>query len=72
MFYLFIYLNLSSDGDDPEKISKMDDGSATAASQQAVPPTMPPGPPPPVVGGDTSGYGNYGNWYQVCFCFALY
>lgn len=55
-----------SDGDDPEKISKMDDGSATAACQQAVPPTMPPVPPPPVMGGDMSGYGNYSTWYQVC------
>ncbi|XP_047658217.1 pre-mRNA-processing factor 39 isoform X2 [Tachysurus fulvidraco] len=54
----------NSDGDDPEKISKMDDGSALAAAQETVPPNMPPVPPPPVVGGDTSGYGNYGNWYQ--------
>lgn len=56
----------SSDSEDPEKISKMDDGSATATSQQAAPPTMPPVPPPPVMGGDMSGYGNYSNWYQVC------
>ncbi|MCJ8734250.1 hypothetical protein PDJAM_G00233300 [Pangasius djambal] len=52
----------NGDSDDPEKISKMDDGSA--APLQAVPPTMPPVPPPPVMGGDMSGYGNYGNWYQ--------
>ncbi|KAK3535871.1 hypothetical protein QTP70_021169 [Hemibagrus guttatus] len=54
----------NGDGEDPEKISKMDDGSATATSQQAAPPTMPPVPPPPVMGGDMSGYGNYSNWYQ--------
>ncbi|XP_060784067.1 pre-mRNA-processing factor 39 isoform X2 [Neoarius graeffei] len=56
----------NGDGDGPEKMSKMDDGSAAAAaSLQAVPPTVPPvPPPPPVMGGDMSGYGSYGNWYQ--------
>lgn len=56
----------SSDSEDLEKMSKMDDGSATTAPLQAVPPAMPPVPPPPVMGGDMSGYGNYGSWYQVC------
>lgn len=55
----------SRDNDDPEKISKMDDGSA-----QSAPPTMPhmpmTTPPPNMMGGDMSGsYGGYGSWYQV-------
>lgn len=55
----------NGENDELEKISKMDDGSATVAQQQTGPPTMPPVPPPPVVsGGDTSGYGNYSSWYQ--------
>ncbi|XP_026878519.2 pre-mRNA-processing factor 39 [Electrophorus electricus] len=57
--------------DDPEKMSKMDDGSAMTAPAQGVPPSMPPvpmtTPPPPMMGGDMSGahgYGGYSNWYQ--------
>ncbi|XP_042274613.1 pre-mRNA-processing factor 39 isoform X1 [Thunnus maccoyii] len=56
--------------EDPEKLSKSDDGSAVAVSAQ-VPPTMPhvpiTTPPPPVMGTDMSaqtGYGGYSNWYQ--------
>ncbi|KAM3611958.1 uncharacterized protein V6R79_000026 [Siganus canaliculatus] len=55
--------------DDPEKLSKADDGSAVAASAQ-VPPTMPhvpiTTPPPPVMGTDSAqaGYGSYSSWYQ--------
>ncbi|XP_070692627.1 pre-mRNA-processing factor 39 [Pempheris klunzingeri] len=54
--------------DDPEKLSKSDDGSAVAVS--AVAPTMPHVPittPPPPVGTDMSaqaGYGAYSSWYQ--------
>ncbi|XP_017545618.1 pre-mRNA-processing factor 39 isoform X2 [Pygocentrus nattereri] len=58
----------NGDNDDPEKMSKMDDGSAVTAPVQGVPPTMPPvsmtTPPPPMMGGDMSGYGSYSNWYQ--------
>ncbi|CAI5652393.1 pre-mRNA-processing factor 39 [Oreochromis niloticus] len=56
--------------EDPEKLSKTDDGSAVAVSAQ-VPPTMPhvpiTTPPPPVMGTDMSaqaGYGGYSSWYQ--------
>ncbi|CAJ1058712.1 pre-mRNA-processing factor 39 [Xyrichtys novacula] len=56
--------------EDPEKLSKSEDGSAVAVSEQ-VPPTMPhvpiTTPPPPVMGADVSaqtGYGGYGSWYQ--------
>lgn len=56
--------------EDPEKLSKSDDGSAVAVSAQA-PPTMPhvpiTTPPPPVMGADMSaqtGYGAYSSWYQ--------
>ncbi|KAM9356937.1 pre-mRNA-processing factor 39 [Symphorus nematophorus] len=56
--------------EDPEKLSKSDDGSAVAVSAQA-PPTMPhvpiTTPPPPVMGTDmsaTAGYGGYSSWYQ--------
>ncbi len=59
--------------EDPEKLSKSDDGSAVAVSAQA-PPTMPhvpiTTPPPPVMGTDMSaqaGYGAYSSWYQVGF-----
>ncbi|KAI4904162.1 hypothetical protein NFI96_013819 [Prochilodus magdalenae] len=58
----------NGDDDDPEKISKMDDGSAVSAPVQGVPPSMPPvpmtTPPPPMMGGDMSGYGGYSSWYQ--------
>lgn len=54
--------------EDPEKLSKSEDGSAVAA----VPPTMShvpiTTPPPPMMGTDMSaqsGYGGYGSWYQV-------
>ncbi|XP_062856747.1 pre-mRNA-processing factor 39 isoform X2 [Trichomycterus rosablanca] len=53
----------NGDNDDPEKMSKVDDGSGTTASLHDVPPTMPP-PPPPVAGADMSAYGNYSSWYQ--------
>ncbi|XP_072519578.1 pre-mRNA-processing factor 39 [Salminus brasiliensis] len=57
----------NGDNDDPEKMIKLDDGSAVTAVQGA-PPSIPPvpmtTPPPPVMGGDTSGYGGYSNWYQ--------
>ncbi|KAM9741407.1 pre-mRNA-processing factor 39 isoform 2-T2 [Menidia menidia] len=57
--------------EEPEKLSKSEDGSAVAASTQA-PPAMPhvpiTTPPPPVMGADMSstqsGYGSYGSWYQ--------
>ncbi|XP_042349710.1 pre-mRNA-processing factor 39 [Plectropomus leopardus] len=56
--------------EDPEKLSKSDDGSAVAVSAQ-VPPTMPhvpiTTPPPPVMGADASSqaaYGGYSSWYQ--------
>ncbi|XP_053179799.1 pre-mRNA-processing factor 39 isoform X2 [Scomber japonicus] len=56
--------------EDPEKLSKSDDGSAVAVSAQ-VPPTMAhvpiTTPPPPVMGTDMSaqaGYGGYSSWYQ--------
>ncbi|KAM4555748.1 pre-mRNA-processing factor 39 [Odontesthes bonariensis] len=56
--------------EDPEKLSKSDDGSAVAVSEQ-VPPTMPhvpiTTPPPPMMGTDMSsqaGYGAYSSWYQ--------
>uniref|UniRef100_A0A3Q1CK86 Uncharacterized protein n=1 Tax=Amphiprion ocellaris TaxID=80972 RepID=A0A3Q1CK86_AMPOC len=55
--------------DDPEKLSKSEDGSAVAVS---APPTMPhvpiTTPPPNMMGTDMSaqaGYGAYSNWYQV-------
>lgn len=61
--------------EDPEKLSKTDDGSAVAVSAQ-VPPTMPhvpiTTPPPPVMGTDMSaqaGYGGYSSWYQVTLRF---
>ena len=57
--------------EDPEKMSKSEDGSAVAVSA-SVPPTMPhvpiTTPPPPVMGADANaqaGYGGYSNWYQV-------
>ena len=57
--------------EEPEKLSKADDGSAVAAGQQVMP-TMPhvpiTTPPPPVMGSDASSQGNYGaysSWYQV-------
>ncbi|KAM3842343.1 pre-mRNA-processing factor 39-like, partial [Diretmus argenteus] len=55
----------NGDNEDPEKLSKLDDG--TVATQ--VPPTMPhvpiTTPPPPVMGSDTQGgYGGYSSWYQ--------
>ncbi|XP_012696307.2 pre-mRNA-processing factor 39 [Clupea harengus] len=57
----------NGDSDDPEKVSRTDDGSATAAAQTA-PPTVPPAPmtaPPPPMMGDMSGsYGSYSSWYQ--------
>uniref|UniRef100_I3JCP6 Pre-mRNA-processing factor 39 n=1 Tax=Oreochromis niloticus TaxID=8128 RepID=I3JCP6_ORENI len=63
--------------EDPEKLSKTDDGSAVAVSAQ-VPPTMPhvpiTTPPPPVMGTDMSaqaGYGGYSSWYQVTLRFIL-
>uniref|UniRef100_A0A672YZZ8 Si:ch211-114c17.1 n=1 Tax=Sphaeramia orbicularis TaxID=375764 RepID=A0A672YZZ8_9TELE len=53
--------------EDPEKLSKADDGSAVPVSAQ-VPPTMPhvpiTTPPPPMMGSDQSGYSGYGSWYQ--------
>ncbi|XP_057205331.1 pre-mRNA-processing factor 39 isoform X1 [Triplophysa rosa] len=57
----------NGDNDDPEKMSKMDDGSAMGV--QTAPPTMPhmpmTTPPPTMMGGDMSGsYGGYGSWYQ--------
>jgi len=60
----------SSDYDDPEKMSKMDDGSSLTVPPQTAPLTMPHAPmttpPPSMMGGDMSGsYGSYGNWYQV-------
>ncbi|KAL0176068.1 hypothetical protein M9458_028398, partial [Cirrhinus mrigala] len=56
------------DNDDPEKMSKIDDASASTVAQTA-PPTMPhvpmTTPPPSMMGGDMSGsYGSYGSWYQ--------
>ncbi|KAK0144305.1 Pre-mRNA-processing factor 39 [Merluccius polli] len=56
--------------EEPEKLSKADDGSAVAAGQQVLP-TMPhvpiTTPPPPVMGSDASSQGSYGaysSWYQ--------
>lgn len=67
MYNILIYRD-----EDPEKLSKSDDGSAAVAGQ--APPTMPhvpiTTPPPPVMGTDMSaqsGYGGYGSWYQVGF-----
>ncbi|XP_039504709.1 pre-mRNA-processing factor 39 isoform X2 [Pimephales promelas] len=59
----------NSDYDDPEKMSKMDDGSSLTVPPQTAPLTMPHAPmttpPPSMMGGDMSGsYGSYGNWYQ--------
>ncbi|XP_048032967.1 pre-mRNA-processing factor 39 isoform X3 [Megalobrama amblycephala] len=59
----------NGDNDDPEKINKMDDGSALTVPPQTAPPTMPhvpmTTPPPSMMGGDMSGsYGSYGSWYQ--------
>uniref|UniRef100_A0A667WQ31 Pre-mRNA-processing factor 39-like n=1 Tax=Myripristis murdjan TaxID=586833 RepID=A0A667WQ31_9TELE len=61
----------NGDNEDPEKLSKDDDGSAVAMPPQ-VPPNMPhvpiTTPPPPVMGSDMStqaGYGGYSSWYQV-------
>ncbi|XP_067103516.1 pre-mRNA-processing factor 39 isoform X1 [Osmerus mordax] len=58
----------NGDGEEPEKMSKSDDGSAEPAQ---APPTMPhvpiTTPPPPMMGGDMSGQGGYGaynSWYQ--------
>ncbi|XP_028271850.1 pre-mRNA-processing factor 39 isoform X2 [Parambassis ranga] len=55
--------------EDPEKLSKTDDGSAVVSAQ--APPTMPhvpiTTPPPPMMGTDMSaqaGYGGYSSWYQ--------
>ncbi|XP_029917673.1 pre-mRNA-processing factor 39 [Myripristis murdjan] len=60
----------NGDNEDPEKLSKDDDGSAVAMPPQ-VPPNMPhvpiTTPPPPVMGSDMStqaGYGGYSSWYQ--------
>ncbi|KAM4621804.1 pre-mRNA-processing factor 39 isoform 1-T1 [Polymixia lowei] len=58
----------NGDNEDPEKLSKADDGSAVSVAPQ-VPPTMPhvpiTTPPPPMMGSDTQGgYGGYSNWYQ--------
>ncbi|XP_029518387.1 pre-mRNA-processing factor 39-like isoform X1 [Oncorhynchus nerka] len=61
----------NGDSEDPEKMSKGEDGSAVPAPPQA-PPTMPhvpmTTPPPPMMGGDMStvhaGYGGYGSWHQ--------
>ncbi|KAJ8405165.1 hypothetical protein AAFF_G00321560 [Aldrovandia affinis] len=61
----------NGDSDDPEKVSKLEDGSAMSAPSMATPPVAPPvpmtTPPPPMMGGDMSGshsaYG-YGGWYQ--------
>lgn len=57
--------------EDPEKLSKGDDGSAVSTQ---APPTMPhvpiTTPPPPVMGADMSaqaGYAGYSSWYQVGF-----
>ena len=65
---VFSYCLFCRDSDDPEKVSRTDDGSATAAAQTA-PPTVPPAPmtaPPPPMMGDMSGsYGSYSSWYQV-------
>ncbi|XP_032384131.1 pre-mRNA-processing factor 39 isoform X1 [Etheostoma spectabile] len=56
--------------EDPEKMSKSEDGSAVVVSA-SVPPTMPhvpiTTPPPSVMGADANsqtGYGAYSNWYQ--------
>ncbi|XP_013861592.1 pre-mRNA-processing factor 39 [Austrofundulus limnaeus] len=56
--------------EEPQKMSKTDDGSSAATSEQA-PPTMPhvpiTTPPPPMMGTDMSaqaGYGAYSSWYQ--------
>ncbi|XP_056113274.1 pre-mRNA-processing factor 39, partial [Rhinichthys klamathensis goyatoka] len=59
----------NSDNDDPEKMSKMDDGSSLTMPPQTAPLTMPHAPmttpPPSMMGGDMSGsYGSYGSWYQ--------
>lgn len=59
----------NSDNDDPEKMSKMDDGSSLTVPPQTAPPMMPHAPmttpPPSMMGGDMSGsYGSYGSWYQ--------
>ncbi|XP_035624096.1 pre-mRNA-processing factor 39-like [Oncorhynchus keta] len=61
----------NGDSEDPEKMSKGEDGSAVPAPPQA-PPTMPhvpmTTPPPPMMSGDMSavhaGYGGYGSWHQ--------
>ncbi|XP_056155013.1 pre-mRNA-processing factor 39 [Lampris incognitus] len=60
----------NGDIEDPEKLSKADDGTAVAMTPQ-VPPTMPhvpiTTPPPPVMGSDMSAqgaYAGYSNWYQ--------
>lgn len=56
--------------EDPEKLSKSEDGSAVAVSAQtpsAAPHVPITTPPPPVMGSDMSaqtGYGGYGSWYQ--------
>ncbi|XP_048086917.1 pre-mRNA-processing factor 39 isoform X1 [Alosa alosa] len=57
----------NGDSDDPEKVSRADDGSALATAQTA-PPTVPPvpmtAPPPPMIGDMSSSYGSYSSWYQ--------
>ncbi|XP_051513882.1 pre-mRNA-processing factor 39-like isoform X2 [Myxocyprinus asiaticus] len=67
----------NGDSDDPEKMSKMDDGSAMTVPPQTAPPTMPhvpiTTPPPPMMGGDMSGsYGSYGSWYQQYGAYGSY
>lgn len=56
--------------EDPEKLSKSEDGTAVAVSAPTMPHVPITTPPPPVMGTDATSqaaYGGYGSWYQVGF-----
>ncbi|XP_049441315.1 pre-mRNA-processing factor 39 [Epinephelus fuscoguttatus] len=53
--------------EDPEKLSKSEDGTAVAVSAPTMPHVPITTPPPPVMGTDATSqaaYGGYGSWYQ--------